>query len=187
MTQPISRSDNFSPSGAAHPLSQARGFTLVELMVVLVIVAVLLMIALPSFSVLTYRTKLKSYANEVVTSVYLARSEAIKRNADMTLCVAEEADLTCKGSGSWEQGWVVIDPNEVIIRRYPALPTNLVLVEKNSVNSLTFEPSGVGSTQATFTLCQQSGAPVEEKKVVTVSLTGRPTINTPSSSPWNCP
>ena len=184
MTQSLSRSNNFSPGGAAHPLSQARGFTLVELMVVLVIVAVLLMIALPSFSVLTYRTKLKSYANEIVASVYLARSEAIKRNADMTLCVAEEADLTCKGSGSWEQGWVVIDPQEVMIRRYPALPTNLVLVEKDSVNSLTFEPSGVGSTAATFTLCQQSDAPVVEEKVVTVTLTARPRID---STDDGCP
>jgi type IV fimbrial biogenesis protein FimT len=167
--------DNFSTGGVAHPLPNARGFTLVELMVVLIIVAVLLMIALPSFSVLTYRTKLKSYANEIVASVYLARSEAIKRNADMTLCVAEEADLKCKGSGSWEQGWVVIDPNEVIIRRYPALPVNLVML--SSVNSLTFEPSGVGSTATSFTLCQQSEAPVVEEKVITVTLTGRPRID----------
>jgi type IV fimbrial biogenesis protein FimT len=176
MTQAMAKIDNFSPRGAAHPLSNARGFTLVELMVVLIIVAVLLMVALPSFSVLTYRTKLKSYANEVVTSVYLARSEAIKRNADVTLCVAEKTDLTCKGSGSWEQGWMVIDPNEVIIRRYPALPINLVLL--SSVNSLTFEPSGVGSTATSFTLCQQSQAPVVEEKVMTVTLTGRPRIDT---------
>jgi type IV fimbrial biogenesis protein FimT len=176
MMQAMAKLDNISMRDGASRWSGARGFTLVELMVVLVIVAVLMMIALPGFSVLTYRTALKSYANEVVASVYLARSEAIKRNAEMTLCVAEDTDLTCKGSGSWEQGWVVIDPNDVIIRRYPALPDNLVLL--SSVNSLTFEPSGVGSTAATFTLCQQSQPPVVEEKVMTVTLTGRPSINT---------
>ena len=176
MIQAMARIQYFPPCGAARLLPNARGFTLVEMMVVLIIVAVLLTVALPSFSVLTYRTKLKSYANEVVTSVYLARSEAIKRNADMTLCVAEETDLTCKGGGSWEQGWVVIDPNDVVVRRYPALPSNLVLL--SSVNSLTFEPSGVGTTATSFTLCQQAEAPVVEEKVVTVTLTGRPRIDT---------
>lgn len=161
-------------------ISSTKGFTLVELMVVLVIVAVLLGIALPAFSVLSLRTKLKSYANEIVSSVYLARSEAIKRNARMTLCVAKDTEDECEGGGSWDQGWVVMDPNETVIKRYQALSSGVVIFDLAStpVHTMTFEPTGVSNTKATFVICQNAPEDGIEEKLVSVSVTGRPRIET---------
>ena len=161
------------------PYSESRGFTLVELMMVLVIVAVIAMIAAPSFTTLVQRTKLKAYANEVVASVYLARSEAIKRNAVMTLCTSTDG-ATCTGGGNWEQGWVVMDPNDTVIKYQQPLQSGVILFELGSTgfNSMAFQPSGVASDSAALKLCQQGAASGVEEKIVTVSMTGRPRIET---------
>ena len=163
--------------GGAHV--NVHGFTLVELMIVLVIVAVILMIAAPSYSILIQRTKLKSYANEVVASIYLARSEAIKRNSDMKLCVSNNG-TSCTGGGSWEQGWIVVmdDPNGPVVKHQQALSSGIILFELASFSTITFQPSGVVSPSATLKLCQQTPSVGIEEKLVTVSVTGRPRIQT---------
>lgn len=68
-----------------------RGFTIIELMVTLVVAAILLAIAIPSFTYLTVSSKLSTTANSLVNNLMVARAEAIKRNADMNVC----ADSTC--------------------------------------------------------------------------------------------
>ena len=153
------------------------GFTLIETMVVLVIVAVLLVVAMPGYSVLTLRTKLKSYANELVASIYLSRSEAIKRNAPMTLCTSTDG-ATCAGGGDWDEGWIVMDPNDLVIRQRQPVVGDIKLFGLSSINSLTFEPSGAASTPATFKICQQASSPLIEERRVTVSATGRPQVET---------
>lgn len=68
-----------------------RGFTIIELMVTLVVAAILLAIAIPSFTYLTVSNKLSTSANSLVNNLMIARAEAVKRNADMNVC----ADSTC--------------------------------------------------------------------------------------------
>lgn len=78
---------------SAHP-SRApaqHGFTIIELMVTLVVAAILLAIAIPSFTYLTVSNKLSTTANSLVNNLMVARMEAVKRNADMNVC----ADNTC--------------------------------------------------------------------------------------------
>jgi type IV fimbrial biogenesis protein FimT len=178
-----------SPPIRAGAYRRGGGFTLVELMVVLVIVAVLLIIALPSFSVLTLRTKLKSYANEVVSSVYLARSEAIKRNAPMTMCIAKEPyDGTCAGAGNeWDQGWIVMDPNDLVIKRQQTIASGVKVFGLSSLHTMTFQPTGVtmaNTAQKILTICQQSPSVGIEERKVTVSATGKPRIQTTNAG---CP
>ena len=160
--------------------SQSRascsGFTLIELMIVLVIVGVLLTIALPSFSNLRLSTKLKSYATELVTSAYLARSEAIKRNTTVKLCVANSDGTAC-GTGDWAQGWIVIaDPNEVI-KYQQALTTGYTFTGTGG-DELTFFPSGVASTASVMSLCRQTPTVGYKEKRVSILPTGRPRVET---------
>ena len=166
------------------PCCESRGFTLVELMIVLVIVAVILMIAAPSYTVLTQRIRLKSYANEVVASVYLARSEAIKRNAVMTLCTSTDG-TSCTGGDDWEQGWIVMDPNDTVIKRQQALAAGIIVFDDLSgMDTMAFQPSGAASTSASLKICQQGASAGVEEKIVTVSATGKPRIQTTTAG---CP
>ena len=171
-----------SPPIEAATFRRTGGFTLVELMIVLVIVAALLVIALPGYSVLSLRTKLKSYANEVVSSVYLARSEAIKRNAPMTMCIAKlPYDGTCAGGGDWDQGWVVMDPNELVIKHQQTITSGVKLFGLSSLHTMTFQPTGVTMANATekiVVVCQDSPEEGIEEKKVTISATGKPKIET---------
>jgi type IV fimbrial biogenesis protein FimT len=161
----------------------AGGFTLIELMMVLVIVAVVMTIALPSFSVIGLRTKLKSYSNDLVASVYLARGEAIKRNASVRLCASSDG-IDCAAGGDWDQGWLVIDPNDTVIRYQQGLSSGIKLFGQSSVHTMTFEPSGAGVvmtppgsvTQRYLTLCQQSPDEADEARRITVSAGGKSRI-----------
>ena len=68
------------------PVKVMRGFNLIELMVTIAIMAITLSIAIPSMSNFVLISKLSGYANNLVASAYLARSEAIKRNVPVILC-----------------------------------------------------------------------------------------------------
>jgi type IV fimbrial biogenesis protein FimT len=162
-----------------HVRAHSNGFTLIELMVVLVIIAVILMIGVPSYTVLTQRIKLKSHANELVSSAYLARSEAIKRNASMLLCTSTDG-TTCTGGDDWEQGWIVMDPNDTVIKYQQSLAAGIILFDLSSstgIDTVTFQSSGV-VTPARFKLCQQTPSVGVEEKRITISATGRPRIET---------
>lgn len=168
--------------------SEDSGFTLVELMVVLVIVAVVLSVILPGFSTLSQRTKLKSYANEFVTSIVMARSEAIKRNTQMDLCIALDPDnpVNCGTSGDWENGWLVKDPSSAaVIRSQQALTGDLQLfdISSSTFSTLSFDSRGLGVSARRFKLCQPDGV---EVKQISVSATGRTRIETCPTPACGC-
>lgn len=161
------------------------GFTLVELMIVLVIVAVIMAVAAPGFSTLIERTRLKSFANEVVSSVYLARSEAIKRNAEVRMCASNNGE-DCNAGGEWHKGWIVIDADNLVVNHQEPLPDGFMMFEISSVgfNEIVFQPSGLLSTSATMRLCQSSPEDGIEEKQITISGTGRPRVATTTTG---CP
>lgn len=152
-----------------------RGFTLIELMIVLVILSVLLAVAIPSYQTIGLRTKLRAYANELVTSAYLARGEAIKRNARMRMCISTDG-INCQESGSWDEGWLVMDPNDTVMKyRQGVEDIEIYAGGAGGVHTLVFQPSGVASTAATLVICQRSGMTEVEARQVTIAATGRPT------------
>ena len=76
---------------------RVRGFTLLEVMVVVAIIAVLAALAGPSFIPVIERWRVRSAAEELTATFYYARSEAIKRGGGIAI------DAT----GGWGQGWKV--------------------------------------------------------------------------------
>ena len=165
-----------------------RGFTLIELMIVLVILSVVLVVAIPSYQTIGLRTKLRASVNEVVSSAYLARGEAIKRNAQMRMCIAEikpgadscevAGDCTCKESGTWDEGWLVMDPNDTVMK-YRQSVDDIRIFEEGGVHTILFQPSGVASTAANLTICRPEGGGSVEARRVIIAATGRPrTIST---------
>jgi type IV fimbrial biogenesis protein FimT len=164
------------------------GATLLELMVVLAVSAILLGIGIPSFAALTSSSRLASTTNELVSSLHLARSEAIKRGSRTVMCTSATG-TACAGSGGWHQGWLVfhdannnavLDAGETVILARQALPAGFSLRGNEHVSEyISYTPGGAtklisGAFQAgTLTLCNESGGPGAARQVI-ISSTGRP-------------
>ena len=88
-----------------HSKRYSSGFTLMELMITLVIATLLFTVAIPSFNGLIKKSRIASYTNNLVTSLALARSEAVKRNTQVSLCASNNG-TNCTGT-SFDQGWIV--------------------------------------------------------------------------------
>jgi len=111
-----------------------RGFSLVELMIVIAIVAILLVIALPTFRDTFNRNRITTESNDLVTAFTLARSEAITRTVPVSVCPSTTG-TSCIGTGAaadWGKGWIVfvdqgvagtVDGTDAVIRLWPAIAT----------------------------------------------------------------
>jgi type IV fimbrial biogenesis protein FimT len=159
------------------------GFTMIEMMIVLVIVAVVLVLVPPGMAQLSLSTNLKSYSNEMLSSVYLARSEAIKRNAPATLCVSSDG-ATCAGAGDWEQGWIVVAADGTVIKTQQAIMAGYRMTGDASApgsHTMVFQPSGAVSTSSNITICRKLPEVGNKERVVRVTATGRGRIATATS------
>ena len=90
--------------------SKQRGFTLIELMVVIIIAAILLTIAVPSFSSLIKRNNVDSLQSKLSSALSTARTEAASRNTIVTICRSND-EATC-AAGTWSNGWVIFEDRD---------------------------------------------------------------------------
>lgn len=174
------------------------GATLMELMVVLAIAGILLAVGIPGFASLFQTSRLSSATNELVSSLHLTRSEAIKRNARAVMCPSATG-TSCAGGG-WHQGWLVfhdannnaaLDGGERVILSQEALPADIRLTGNQPVSRyISYTPTGAtrlssGAFQAgTLTVCLKSPGPTAARQII-LSSTGRPrTVKTTLAS---CP
>lgn len=89
--------------------SKQSGFTLIELMVVIIIAAILLTIAVPSFSTLIKRNNVDSLQSKLSSALATARTEAASRNRIITICASNDAQDAC--GTDWSNGWLVFEDN----------------------------------------------------------------------------
>jgi type IV fimbrial biogenesis protein FimT len=91
--------------------ARARGFTLIELLVSLALAAILVAIAAPNLSGSIQSHKLKTTSNDLLMSLQLARSEALRLGRRVTVCASTD-QRSCADQGPWTTGWVTfVDAN----------------------------------------------------------------------------
>jgi len=154
-----------------HRFSRQAGFTLIETMISIAIMSILLAIAVPSFAESRLASQLRSSSSSLLASANLARSEAIKRNKPVQLCVS--ADGKECGGGGWEQGWIVTLGKERVLQTQAAASNGFRIVEAAGVTAITFDPTGIGATPASLKICRSTPNPGVQERVVTIDAAGR--------------
>lgn len=166
--------------------NRSAGFTAIELMTVLAIVAILLTVVVPSFLGLTQKNRVAAKINGFVGDLQFARAEAIKQGQPVTICASTNGSA-CSGSATWETGWIIFaDPDsnqtrnatgitEAVIRQQPAWSGTDTFRASSSVSSVTYSRDGfaLGSTATvTFTL-RTVPANADAIRCVTVNVSGK--------------
>lgn len=152
-----------------------RGFTLVELMVVIAIVAILASLAAPAMSNFILNGKAKQAASDIWASMSLARSESLKRNANVSV---EPID------SNWINGWQV-KSGTTIITVHEALSSQL---DALTVGTVTYGRDGrltSSTTEYVFTLAVTANSNVA-KRCVYVRASGLPVIQVDNNHDGDC-
>lgn len=151
---------------------RSRGFTLVELMVTVSIIAIVAAVALPSMGWMASAARLDGQADEMVTTMQMARAEAVRRNARMTVCGTTDG-TTCASGTTWTR-WIIRGRDNVsgttdVIRDTTASGDVQV---KGPATGIVFRPSGIIDASQTVTVCIPTSLPPENRRVLTVMVSG---------------
>lgn len=161
------------------------GFTLVELMIVLVVAVILLTVAVPNFNDLMRNNRMVTAVNAMAGAMNAARSEAIAQRKPVTVCESSSG-TGCTTTGNWNQGWIVfvdentngtVDSGDVIVRRvnaiHPEIEVAFVGATKVRYNTQGFATS---DSIGYFRFCDDRGS--MHGRAVIVAPTGRISLAT---------
>lgn len=165
-----------------------QGFSLIELLVTIVLVAILGGIVAPSFGQFIKDNRLSAQINGLIGSLHMARSEATVRGLTVTVCASTDS-ATCN-TNNWENGWIIFtdasnDGNAVVDGSDELLRFQQPLEGGNSLRTSGFNFANAGqvlfgangfliasgaAASGTFTLCDDRGA--ASSKGIVLSIAG---------------
>ena len=193
-------------SGSNKIVIDHSGFTLTELVVAIAIAGMLAGIAVPSFLSSIQSNRLTTSANDFVSALNLARSEAAKRGEQVVV-----RKIGINGE-NWEaKGWqVFVDKNrsttaftdyfnddgdtnlceateDCVLRTYPRLPSSYTLRSNKFPDFIRYSPTGLSNTDGNFVLCDSSDgnqiAEANTSKLIKINSVGRITMGIDSNTP----
>jgi type IV fimbrial biogenesis protein FimT len=167
---------------------ELMGVTLMECLVALAIMAILSVLAVPSFrDVLARRTVLVT-AEALVDDLRFARTEALKRGGQVSVCSSANG-LSCSQSAVWVEGWIVfvdggntavVDGSDEILRVQTRRAGMASIAGDNPANdkiSFSFRPMGMASPASqSFKFTPAAPVPASSQRWVCMSSQGRPRL-----------
>ena len=173
-------------------MKKKSGFTLLELLITVALISILVAVALPSMRAFSQNDRLTTNINTMIGHLSYARSEAVKRHAQVSLCVSNDT-VGCTG-GNWEDGWIVyVDAdangtydsatvNEDILRVNQAMEGNNAFTPSAAYGTqVTYDNRGFVTATGSFLLCDQRTG--DHGKTITISNTGRVRFQDESACP----
>lgn len=184
-----------------------RGITLVEMMITMVVFAILLAIAMPSFESAIASGRVAGSTNDLMSALAQARSEAIRRGQRVTVCISADG-AQCLANGTWQQGWITfidttragnsanVDAGEIILRANPAQPPSIPIQgNANLAQYVSFGANGQallmnGNSQSgVIRVCSTSSALTDNDRTrdISLSMAGLVTRQTTAGVDETCP
>ena len=176
-------------------MKKSAGFTLIELMITVTIFAILLGVALPSFTNMMDNRKMVSQLSKLTAVIAYGRSEAVTRSVSVIICSSSDGS-SCAGNNNWEQGWIMFadvdgdgaaDANsadcaigqDCMLNVQDRLPDGVTLRGSvaNLVYTATGDPAAGGGT--TFRLCSanaESSGDTQHSRTITINAPGSASV-----------
>jgi type IV fimbrial biogenesis protein FimT len=165
----------------SRPARRRRGYTLIELIIGLGVAATTLAWGVPSLGTFLRDAARTREVNQFIQAVYVARSEAIKRNGVVSLCPSRDG-TSCAPGALWSTGWLIFvnldrdspavrDTGESLLRVYAPWDAGHITSNRST---LSFRPFGQVGVTATVTFCDDRGS--RAARAVIISQTGRPRV-----------
>lgn len=172
----------------------SRGFTLIELMVVIAIAAVLVMIAAPSLRRMSLSNTISSNVNVYMSDMRFARSEAVRRGGAVVMCRSDdpEAGTPACGTGAgpnnmgWASGWIIFHDlnnsgqfageDELLRVQVPISAINSIAEANGGSTAFSFTATGRLRSSTQVTQLQFGATTMFDQtvqRVVCVALSGR--------------
>jgi type IV fimbrial biogenesis protein FimT len=158
-----------------------HGFTLVELLAALAVVAILVGIATPSLRQFSANSRTIAATNSLVTALATARSEALRQSRTVTVCASSDQQ-TCANSANWSTGWIVfadvsgtpgvLDAGDTLLQSWPA-PGNMTVTASDKF--LQYNARGMTNLGAAFTFnTYVPGCQANNQTQIVVTVGGSP-------------
>ena len=177
-------------------MKNAHGFTLVELLITILVAALLMALAIPAFHSFVENNRIAASTNQLVSALAVARSEAIHRRVNVTLCSSTDL-ANCANSASWETGWIaftdrngngLVDalplPADTVLRVWEAIPAGHTLTATGGMTRVSFDRLGIGNAGDIFRLANPDCRTGQANRERTITLL---TSGSASVVRANCP
>jgi type IV fimbrial biogenesis protein FimT len=143
-------------------MNKQSGFTLVEILITMAVVAILLTIGIPSFRYVTNSNRIAAEINGLLGDMQFARAEAIKEGQPVTVCVSTDGATCATNTNTWQSGWIVFsDVNgnatfdagaDAWLRIQKTFSSTDTFIATNNVGAVTFNREGYANGIANGTL-----------------------------------
>jgi len=155
------------------------GFSLIELLVTTVLIAISISIGVPSYQSLASSNRLSASINQLRGALALTRSEAVRRNQHVAICHSLDG-AQCSRRGNWSDGWIIfvdknrdkyINGSDAIIQLYHPINKSISInyAAFGSKHYVVYRPSGFTLTNGTFTVCTPNITALKKALILTKS------------------